>query len=87
MKNQFLLPVLAMILAVGMSFTTLEANEGYVTGWIDGPNGWEQVNVDCEMGDFDCEVRFLPNPTHYQVYLTQGYSNPLKSVSEEVIDL
>lgn len=90
MKTKFLLPVLAMIFAVGMSFTSVKANDQFATGWIDGPNGWEQVNVDCGMEldqEFDCEVRFLPNLTHYPVYATKDYSTPLKSRTGIIIDL
>ena len=57
-----LLPVLALIFATGMSFTTVSATDQQVTGYINGPNGWESVNVDCAMGSEDCKVRFLPNP-------------------------
>lgn len=87
MKTKFLLPVLAMIFATGMSFTTANGTDQIVTGHINGPNGWEEVNVDCDMGSKDCKVRFLPNPAEYQVYATEDYSTPLNSASGKVIDL
>ena len=87
MKIKMLLPVLALIFATGMSFTTVSATDQQVTGYINGPNGWESVNVDCAMGSEDCKVRFLPNPTEYQVYATEDESTPLNSTSGEIIDL
>jgi hypothetical protein len=70
MKTKFLLPVLAMIFAIGMSFTTVNADKAVATGFIEtSPGNWEQVDVDCPTGLNDCRMFFSSEPDKiYSVY-------------------
>lgn len=78
MKTKFLLPVLTMIFATGMSFTTLEASEDNATGYIErSPGQWEQVNVDCQ-GTDKCLIRFQGESEIYQVFAGMDTSQPIK---------
>lgn len=78
MKTKFLLPVLAMIFATGMSFTTLQASEDAETGYIErSPGQWEQVNVDCQ-GTDKCLVKFRGETEIYQVFEGMNTSQPIK---------
>ena len=70
MKTKFLLPVLAMIFAVGMSFTTLEKVGDPSTDYIlqNGtfmPLGTE---LDCGNGTIVCRVQLEPDGPLYEVY-------------------
>lgn len=87
MKNlKLVLPMLAFVLAIGLSFAFADANEAVVQGYYEAsPGNWQAVNVDCE-GSSDCKIRFLPDPTIYKVYATPDTSQPLDG-SGEVVDL
>lgn len=79
MKTKFLLPVLAMIFAVGMSFTTVNANESAVSGYIlISPGNWEPVQVDCN-GTSKCLVEFSDEPgVEYEVFATMSTLHPIE---------
>lgn len=81
MKTKFLLPVLALIFAVGMSFTTLSnSSENYATKYVHDGTMWHQIEVDCQTGTVDCKVIFSEDPTEtpYPVYNSQSFNNPVK---------
>lgn len=79
---------MAFFLAIGLSFATveLESSSTQVNGWVNGPNGWEQISVDCD-GTSNCKVRFLPNPTVYPVYEEASETSEQLDGSGQVIDL
>lgn len=79
MKTKFLLPVLAMIFAVGMSFTTVNTStEDYAIKYVNDGTSWHQIDVNCEQGINMCKVIFAEDPskTPYQVYNTQNLEDP-----------
>ena len=85
MKTKFLLPILAMIFAVGMSFTTVNnSSEDYATKYVRAGNMWYHIDVECGQGLEDCEVIFTEDPTGtpYQVYNTQNLNDPAKGNGE-----
>lgn len=70
MKRKFLLPVLAMIFAIGMSFTTVNSagnpDEDYII-----QNGTFMSlgsEVSCGSGAIVCRVQLKPNGPLYDVY-------------------
>lgn len=86
MKTKILLPVLAIVFAVGMVFAFAETNENIAQGYYEAsPGNWKPINVDCE-GPSDCLIRFLPDPTIHKVYATPDTSQPLDGAGV-VIDL
>ncbi|MEZ4970789.1 MAG: DUF6520 family protein [Flavobacteriaceae bacterium] len=85
-KLKIILPMLAFIFAIALSFAFAGTNETTVQGYYEAsPDNWQPVNVDCE-GSSDCKIRFLPDPTIHQVYATPDASQPLDG-SGEIIDL
>ena len=75
MKSNFLKLVLlafAILLAVGLAFAT-EADSFLETGYIQGPSGPIEVQVDCKSQ--------IPDPCLYlgqQVYEDQDYTKPMR---------
>lgn len=70
MKTKFLIPVLAAIFAIGMSFTTLEKvadpSQDYILqNGTFMPLGTE---VNCGSGSATCRVQLEPNGQVYDVY-------------------
>ena len=87
MKTKFLLPGLAMIFAIGMSFGSVNADYTSATGFIQTAQGWEQVNVDCSAGEDKCRMYFSSNPNEiYTVYDAPG-GNPLESADPDPIEV
>lgn len=86
MKTKILLPVLAIVFAVGLSFATANLSSGVAveTGWVNGPNGWELITVDCGEGQLHCKVKFSPSGQSYQVYEADK-STPRTGISSEPI--
>lgn len=69
MKTKFLLPVLAAIFAIGMSFTTANSDADPNMDYIDTGNGVISVQeLDCGEGSIDCEAKFSPEGDPYPVY-------------------
>lgn len=78
MKSKFLIPVLALIFATGMSFTTANATKAALTGYVQtSPGNWQAVNVDCDGFD-KCLIRFQGETQIHQVYATMDTSQPLE---------
>lgn len=75
MKNNLLkivLPAFAILLAVGLAFAT-EADSFLETGYIQGPLGPIEVEVDCKSE--------IQDPCLYngqQVYQNQDYTSPMR---------
>lgn len=66
MKNRFLIPVLAMFFAIGMSFAT-ENNESDPTQDYIRVNGTFMsigTEVDCIPGQWNCQVRLQNGQVH-----------------------
>lgn len=71
--------MIAMIFAIGMSFTTVDAvEEDYATKYVRIDNAWHTIDVTCGTGDDQCEVIFSqdPNATPYEVYNSPSLLNP-----------
>lgn len=85
MKIKMLLPVLALIFATGMSFTTVSASQNTISGFVERtPGNWQAVNVDCQ-GNQECLVQFAGEPQTHQVYATMDKSQPLNGSGEVII--
>lgn len=85
MKTKFLFPVLAIIFAVGMSFTTVNANQSAISGYVERtPGNWEAVQVECQ-GNDKCLVQFAGESEVHQVYATMDDSQPLDGSGEIII--
>ncbi|MEQ8420636.1 MAG: DUF6520 family protein [Arenibacter algicola] len=82
MKSKFLLPVLAIIFAVGMSFTTVNTALDS-DAWIDLGGGTpHKINtVPCEGTGEDCQVivQSLQNPGPYTLYKDFDLQEPYDS--------
>ncbi|WP_111309840.1 DUF6520 family protein [Confluentibacter sediminis] len=70
-KIKSILPVFAILLAIGFAFGT-EAEAFLNTGFIEGPNGPIEVQVDCE-SEIQDACLFLGQ----QVYADEDYETPL----------
>lgn len=87
MKTKFLLPVMAMIFAIGISFASVKGDKAAATGFIQTAQGWEQVDVNCPEGGNDCEMYFSSNPDQiYPVYDAPG-GNILKTTNLYPVEL
>lgn len=72
-----ILPMLAFILAIGMSFAFVKTSaekDYYATKYIQVPGGWATISVVCiNPQDDDCLVMFSDNP--YLVYKVYNSKN------------
>lgn len=83
MKNlKLVLPMLAFVLAIGLSFAfvnTTEDKDTFATKFIlvEEPNGWATITVNCDPQMQDCTVRYSDDlSTVYTVYDTKSQSDP-----------
>lgn len=78
MKTKFLLPALAMIFAIGMSFTTLDKVEDPSQDYILQNGSFTSIGTElnCGQGTMVCKVQ-LPDGSIYQVY-DSANANSLK---------
>ncbi len=79
-KLQLILPMLAFIFAIGMSFAFVEATaeDYYATGFIELDDTWYEVDVDCETGSNDCEAEIQGEPGEtYPVHTQPSTTSPL----------
>lgn len=82
MKTKFLIPVLAIIFAVGMSFTTVNMGDKAAFDYYLLNNQWEEIPmIDCGIGSLKCRVE-LSDGTIHKVYDTKNL-NSLKETSSE----
>lgn len=75
---KLILPMMAMIFAIGLMFATVNPetepnipeSDNYAAMYVNVNNTWHQIDVDCETGNRDCLVIFSDDPsgTPYQVY-------------------
>lgn len=87
MKTKILLPVLAIVLAIGMSFAFVNATEEdyYASGFIQIGTEWHPVDVNCNGSSYDCKVQISGSSTEYLVYSTSNpgpLDKPLKSSTQ-----
>lgn len=82
MKTKFLLPVLAMIFATGMSFTTVNMTQDPTKDYIFVNNQWMPIQeIDCgQPSSRNCEVQ-LPDGSIHQVYDTNSFATLKKTGS------
>lgn len=65
MKTKFLLPVLAMIFAIGMSFTTAPSTGEPAVDYIRVGNSWEAIpEINCGEGPRTCQVELQDGSVH-----------------------
>lgn len=88
MKTKFLLPVLAMIFAIGLSFANIERASDPTTDYYLENGQFEPIGMElnCGTGNIDCEVEFEEDGTTYKVYDAQS-TNSLKKGNGQVIEL
>lgn len=87
--RKIMLPMMAIICAIGMVFATANTNYSAATGFIETAQGWEQVNVNCEEGENTCRAYYSSDPnTVYNVYPTpDNDSDPLPSASPIAVEI
>lgn len=77
MKPKFLIPVLAIIFAVAMSFTTVAVSADPSSDYIFRNGNWHSIpEMNCVNLDQSCYVKVLPENTTYIIYDSQSLSNP-----------
>jgi hypothetical protein len=86
-KLKMILPMMAFIFAIALSFATvnLSPESAYETGRVNGPNGWETIDVECGDGDELCKVKFSPSGQSYQVYEADETTPRTGSSSEPIL--
>src|SRR5690606_29937515 len=94
MRNlKTILPMLAFVLAIGMSFAFVNSEvDEAVTGWYGPQNDRSLINVDCSGSLFDCKVQFIHPDGSSDGPLELIYPNetsliPLKASSIEPIKM
>ena len=80
-KFKFILPMLAFIMAIGMSFAFVNTNAEenyYATKYIQVPGGWATIDVECEPQSDECTVTFSDDlsETEYRVYDEKDVTQP-----------
>ena len=69
MKNlKVIMPILAFISAVLMSFGSADLNRVQSTGYVHYEGNWRPVQVDCGIGQNVCRVKFSETGAPYKVY-------------------
>ncbi len=87
MKTKFLLPGLAMIFAIGMSFGSDKLNADPDMDYVLTENGVVPIQeVDCGEGNTQCRGRFAPDGALYDIYDDQALTIP-KNGGSTIIDL
>lgn len=88
MRNlKTVLPMLAFILAIGMSFAFVGATEeNYATKYIlldpsdhSNPDSWAAIQIECGAGEEDCTIEYLPSEETFDVYNTPNLNDRAKS--------
>lgn len=82
-KLKMILPMLAFILAIGMSFAFVGTTSGkdYYTEkfiLVEAPNGWATIDVECSPENDKCIVKFSDDlfQTEYRVYDEKDLTKP-----------
>ncbi|MEH6679819.1 MAG: DUF6520 family protein [Sediminicola sp.] len=77
MKTKFLLPVLAIIFAVGMSFTSAKMDVDPDNDYIFRNNQWQAIpEINCNPEDQACLVLVTPEEEEYEVYDSPNSNDP-----------
>ena len=77
MKPKFLIPVLAIIFAVAMSFTTVAVSADPSSDYIFRNGNWHQIpEMSCTNNSQKCYVEVLPEGNIFEIYDSQSLSNP-----------
>ena len=77
MKNKVLLPLLASVFAVGMSFTTVEVDVDPANDYIRQGSIWHAIpEMNCQPSNNACLVQLEPEGPVYQVYDAPDLSTP-----------
>lgn len=85
MKTKFLLPMLAMIVAVGMSFTTVKDNSDPDTDYIWRNGAFESLDMELNCGVGNLQCRVLKYGTEHDVYDDDTFSSVKKGNGELII--
>lgn len=84
MKTKLLIPVMAFVFAIGLSFTTERSTADAIYDYVDmglvDPVKIAEVN--CDVGIDVCEGRFEDNGPLYQIYDGPGLTNPKQGTGE-----
>lgn len=68
MKTNFLIPILALIFSIGMSFTSLE-KDSQANDYVLNNGNWRAIpEQNCGEGEYTCQVKFGENGTPLDVY-------------------
>lgn len=60
MRNlKTILPMLAFVLAIGMSFAFVSEDDAYFTAYVNDAGTWTAVNVNCPDGNNNCTIQFV----------------------------
>ena len=80
MKTKFLIPVLAILFATGMSFTTVSLGKAQAQDFIRVNNQWVPImEINCgQTDDNNCQVR-LSDGSEHNVYDTNSLSSLKKT--------
>ena len=74
MKKLFLIPAMALLVVLGMSFTSLGSETGVqpevvASDYVIISGNWEAIpEQDCNSGQYHCQVKFSENGQAYDVY-------------------
>lgn len=82
-KFKFILPMLAFIMAIGMSFAFVNASgeDLYASGTIFIDGNPYAVEVNCSSGEENCLVTLEGDETETEYQVLDSMGNPLKSVA------
>ena len=85
MKKLFLIPIMALLVVLGMSFTSFESEieeqpEVVASDYIRVNGNWQPISEqDCNTGSYDCKVKFTENGQEFRVYDKMDLSTLRKS--------
>ncbi|SDS44929.1 DUF6520 family protein [Christiangramia echinicola] len=85
MKKLFLIPIMALLVILGMSFTSFgsefeEHTEVVASDYIRVNGNWQPISEqDCNSGSNDCKVKFSENGQEFKVYDEMDLSTLRKS--------
>jgi len=85
MKNQFLIPVLAVIFCTAMSFTTARTSANPTEDFVFKSGAWHAIpEMSCDDLNRSCFVRVLSDNSNEQIYDSQSFSDPKPGTGEVV---
>ncbi|MDR6301809.1 DUF6520 family protein [Mesonia maritima] len=88
MKTKFLIPVLALIFATGMSFTTVELGNEQAMDYFRNGGTWVPIpEINCGVvGANNCQVR-LPDGSIHDIYDLQDFNSLKKTTRTTPVEL